>query len=84
MERLKNGVTLSVKGGETFVCFGVTADPYIVETFLGCGWTISGLKNTYLKFEASGYQYCSNKVTWQSSINVDFDNLPNFFEVDKE
>ena len=46
------------------------------------GCTISGAKESYLKFEASGEQYCIRKVTGWSLITVDFSISDDLFELE--
>ena len=44
------------KGAETFLLYGRTVGLIVIEIQLRVGWTISGVKERYLKFEASGDQ----------------------------
>ena len=48
------------------------------------GWKITGTKEIFLKFEASGDHQCSRKVTGKSEITVDFVISTTFFEIERE
>ena len=60
---------------------GRTVGRTIVEIFLRVGWTISVVKEIYLKFEASGEQYCSIKLTDHSEMTIKFVIFPALFDI---
>ena len=70
-----------MKGGGEFLCPGRTVGRTIVEIFLRVGWTISVVKESYLKFEASGEQYCSIKLTDHSEMTITFVIFPALFDI---
>ena len=69
----------SLKSGVNYLCSGRTVGPKVIAICLGYGWKISGEKESYLKFEASGYHYCRMKVTGNSGMAVGFTIYPDLF-----
>ena len=63
---------------------GALLSPHFEENLLKVVWTIIGLKESYLKFEASGYKYRSRKVNVHSEMTSKFSISPDFFETERE
>ena len=63
---------------------GSTVVHSIVEILFSTEWKISGPKERYLKFEAYWDQLCSREVTGESSMTVEFDISPAFFDLETE
>ena len=73
------------KSGRIILCDqGALLSPHFEENLLKVVWTISGLKESYLKREASGYHCCSRKVTGHSEMTSKFSISPDFFETERE
>ena len=72
------------EGADNFLCSGRTVGPKIIDICLRVGWTISGTKESYVKFEAFGGQYCIRKMTGNSEMADDFVILPTLFEIEIE
>ena len=66
-----------------FVCSRRTPSPSFVVICLRFGWKISVLKESYLKFVASGYQSCSCKGSEISEMTVESSISPNLFELER-
>ncbi|OWZ12537.1 LOW QUALITY PROTEIN: hypothetical protein PHMEG_00014284 [Phytophthora megakarya] len=45
------------KGVGTFACGGSTGGPSMVSVCLRCGWSIGGVQDRYLRYEAAGEQF---------------------------
>ena len=77
--RVENlGLNSVWKGAATFLCSESTVGPSIVVIRLRAWWEIIGVKERCLKFDASGDQYYSSKVTEKSAMTVNFAIFPLF------
>ena len=64
------------------MCSGITVGTTMIANHLKVGLKISGVKEKYLKYEASGYHNGSSKVTGHSEMTVKFVILHDFFEIE--
>ena len=67
------------KGVATFACSGSTGGPSIVSVCLRCGWSLGGVQDRYLRYEAAGDQYLGRVVAGLPLNSTSFDVLPPHF-----
>jgi hypothetical protein len=67
------------KGVATFACGGSTAGPSIVSVCLRCGWSIGGVQDRYLRYEAAGDQFLGRVVAGLPINKAEFLVLPPHF-----
>ena len=64
VERLITEGHTQFERGQIILCDqGALLSPHFEENLLKVVWTISGLKESYLKLEASEYYFCSRTLT---------------------
>lgn len=68
------------KGSATYCASGSTVAPSIVSICLRAGWTISGAKERYLKFEGAGDQFVSRVASGLDPTTKNFAVSPAYFE----
>ena len=64
----------------TFACSGSTGGPSIVSVCLRCGWSLGGVQDRYLRYEAAGDQFLGRVVAGLPLNKPDFALLPPHFE----
>lgn len=64
------------KGASTFCTSGTTACPSVTAVHLRAGWSLGGVQDRYLRYEAAGDQYVGRTVTGLPSGSEDFALLP--------
>jgi hypothetical protein len=67
------------KGGLTWTASGSTACPSSVAVSLRAGWSLAGVQNTYLRYEAAGDQYVGRTVSGLPIDWSEFAITPPFF-----
>jgi hypothetical protein len=60
------------KGVATAVCSGCTMSPPIVSVCIRAGWTMGGVKDRYLKYEAAGDQFVGRCAAGLDLLSKDF------------
>lgn len=67
------------KGSSTFCTSGSTSAPSTVAVHLRCGWSLGGIQDTYLRYEAAGDQYVGRTVCGLPLDHPNFSLLPPHF-----
>lgn len=67
------------KGAATFCSSGSTACPSSTSIHLRAGWSLGGVQNTYLRYEAAGDQYVGRVVSGLPLDSFEFSILPPHF-----
>ena len=70
------------KGAATYCCSGSTAGPHMAAIQLRAGWTLEGVQDRYIRYEAAGDQAVGRFVSGLPFTSVYFAMLPPFFRVD--
>ena len=73
------GVHSLRKGSSIYVSSGSTCGPCIVSLCLPCGWSMGGVQDRYLRYEATGDQYCGTIVSGVQLDSSQFAVLPPHF-----
>jgi len=68
------------KGVATFACSGSTGGPSIVSVCLRCGWSLGGVQDRYLRYEAAGDQFLGRVVAGLPLNKSQFSVLPPHFD----
>lgn len=63
----------------TFCCSGSTCGPSLVSICLRCGWSLGGIQDRYLRYEAAGDQYLGRLVCGLPQDSHKFAVLPPHF-----
>ena len=72
------------KGSASFAASGSTVSPSIVSICMRAGWTISGAKERYLKFENAGDAFVSRIGSGNNPTSHEFAISPAYFELQDE
>jgi hypothetical protein len=73
------GVHSIRKGSATYACNGTTCSPSITAVCNRAGWTMGGVKDTYLQYEAAQDQYVGRIVCGLNIHSHEFSMSPAFF-----
>jgi len=68
------------KGASSYVSGGSTCAPPQVATNLRAGWSMGGVQDTYLRYEAAGDQYVGRVVSGLPISSPKFSALPPQFD----
>ena len=74
------GVHSIRKGASSYVSGGSTCAPPQVATNIRAGWTMGGVQDTYLRYEAAGDQYVGRVVSELPISSPKFAALPQRFD----
>ena len=69
------------KGAATFSSSGVVQGPSVTSICRRAGWTLPGVLDTYLRYEAAGDQFVGRTVTGLPCDRAEFALLPPFFDI---
>ena len=69
------------KGSITIVCSGCTVSPPMLSIFLKACWSMGNVKDRYIYYKKSGYQFFGRSVTGISYLCKEFDVSPAYFEL---
>ncbi len=67
------------KGVATFACSGTTGGPSIASVCLRVGWSLGGVQDRYIRYEAAGDQYLGRVVAGLPLDGSEFAALPPHF-----
>lgn len=68
------------KGVATSICSGCTMSPPIVSVCIRAGWTMGGVKDRYLKYEAAGDQFVGRCAACLDLLSKDFAISPPYWD----
>lgn len=76
------GAHSSRKGASTYMTSGSVSGPTQQAVNIRCGWRMSGVTDTYCRYEAAGDQYCGRILSGLPLFSFRFAVLPPQFDLD--